>query len=98
MNTTRTETGKAAEDFITAGVEVGADIEHDEDGGPDEYLAAALLPILEKWGAKKVLGVIHDAALGASEVHEEIVAEADMAPLRLAVFCGKIRAAIACLK
>lgn len=98
MNTTRTETGKAAEDFITAGVEVGADIEHDEDGGPDEYLAAALLPIVEKWGTKKVLAVIHDAALGASEVHEELVNEGDMTPLRLQIFCGKIRAAMNCLK
>jgi hypothetical protein len=98
MNTTRTETGKAAEEMIAGGVEVNADIEWDEDGGSDGYLAAALLPIVQKWGAKKVLAVIHDAALGGAEVHEEQVNEGDMTPLRLQIFCGKIRAAMDCLK
>lgn len=96
---TTTNEGKAAEDFITAGVNVNADLEHEEDGGADEYLAAALLPILEKWGTKKVLAVIHDAALGAAEVHEDmLIPELDMTPLRLQIFCGKIRAAMECLK
>lgn len=98
MNATQTETGKAAEDFIAAGVEVNADLEHEEEGGSDEYLAAALLPIVQKWGAKKVLAVIHDAALGGAEVHEDLVEEGDMTPLRLQIFCGKIRAAMDCLK
>lgn len=48
MNTTTSEMGKSAENFITAGVEVHADIEYDEDGGADEYPAAALLPIMQK--------------------------------------------------
>lgn len=99
MNTTTDNTGKSAENFITRGVEVAVDIEHDEDGGPDEYLAAALLPILEKWGARKVLMVIHDAGLGAAEVHEDtLVVEGDMTPFRLQVFCARLRDAMDAVK
>lgn len=97
MNT-RTDTGKAAEEMIAGGIHVHADLEYEENGGSDEYLAAALLPIVEKWGTKKVLAVIHDAALGGAEVHEDMVEDGDMMPLRLQIFCGKIRAAMDCLK
>lgn len=92
-----TETGKSAAHFICAGIEVQADMEH-EGTIEGEYLNAALLPIVEKWGIDQVLAAIHDAALGAAEVHEEAVEEGDMTPFRLQVFCGRLREAMEALK
>lgn len=90
-----TETGTEALHFIDMGLEVAADMEADDEPNAPSGMAADLRRIVGEAGLGEVLATIHDAALGAAEVHEE---GNEIVAVRLQVFCARLREAMSALR
>jgi hypothetical protein len=99
-NATRmvTVTGKLARGLIVDGLEVNAEVIADGPNGLDERL----LVLIRQYGAVGILEALHDAALGAAEIHEECDDPEDqdfgVVAVRLQVFSRKLDAAIKTLR
>lgn len=104
MNTT-TKTGKLARDMICDGLEVHAEMDEQEpEYSPADVkgLDRKLHKLVLRYGVKAVLASLHDAAVGAADVHEDCVdhdeAEYDVVAVRLQVFGRKLRSAMDTLR
>ncbi len=95
-------TGKLARGLITDGLEVNAEIAAEEPTYANKGLDMALLKLVRQHGPVAVLEALHDAAIGAAEVHEECddenEADFGVVAVRLQVFGKKIDAAIKTLR
>jgi hypothetical protein len=95
-------TGNLARGLISDGLEVNAEIAAEEPSYALKGLDEALLKIVRKFGAVAVLEAIHDAAVGAAEVHEDCEYDGQdeygVVAVRLQVFGKKIDAAIKTLR
>lgn len=97
MNNATTETGKAAAELITDGIEVNAEIALEEPQMP-QGLDEDVLRLIRKHGLRMVLATIHDAAWGAAEAHEDVDEPEDMTSFRVRIFGNRLGEAIAALK
>jgi hypothetical protein len=99
---TVTATGNLARGMISDGLEVNAEIADEEPSYAPKGLDAALLKVVRKYGAVAVLEALHDAALGAAEVHEDCddrdEPDYGVVSCRLQVFCRKLEAATRTLR
>jgi hypothetical protein len=98
---TVTATGELARGMICDGLEVAAEIDEQEPAyQPDDLkgLDRKLHRLVHKYGVKAVLASIHDAAIGAAEVHEDCddrdEVDYGVVSFRLQVFGRKMRAAM----
>ncbi len=98
--------GSTCRGLIADGLEVNAEIAAEEPHYAPKGLDEALLKVVRKFGAVAVLEALHDAALGAAEVHEECDDPNDdesqdeygVSAVRLQVFCRKLEAATRTLR
>lgn len=102
---TVTKTGKLARGLICDGLEVNAEIDEQEpEYSPDELkgLDRKLHELVSQYGATAVLASLHDAALGAAEVHEDCDDRSEddygVVSVRLQVFSRKLRSAMDALR
>lgn len=97
------ETGKLARGLICDGLMVNAEIAAEEPSYGPKGLDEALHRLVHKFGAVAVLEALHDAAIGAAEVHEDCDDPMDnpkygVVAVRLKVFCRKVDAAAKALR
>jgi hypothetical protein len=100
---TTSPTGELTRDFIARSISVFSDVENDDPIGafnsPPHTPATELLPLIEKYGIREILAVIHDAALNAAETHEDTGEDDyDIVCLRMNVFCNRLRLVMQSLK
>ncbi len=97
-----TATGNLARGLIADGLEVNAEVADEEPEYGPKGLDRALLKLVRRHGAVAVLEALHDAALGAAEVHEECdepnVDDYGVVSVRLQVFGRKLESAIRTLR
>lgn len=97
-----TVTGTLARGLIADGLEVNAEISAEEPAYAPRGLDEALLKIVRRFGTVAVLDALHDAALGAAEVHEDCddrdEPDFGVVSCRLQVFCRKLEAATRTLR
>lgn len=97
-----TEIGKLARGLISDGLEVSAELAAEEPRYAPKGLDEALLSLVRAHGPVAVLEALHDAALGAAEVHEDCddrdEADYGVVSCRLQVFGRKIEGAIRALR
>ncbi len=97
MNATNNDTVTAALGLIEMGLEVEVDIARDE--RHSFGLETDLLRLVQGYGLREVLNVLHDAALMSAEMHEDEVGDEDasddlgMHVLRLRVFANRLSSA-----
>lgn len=91
------ETGRAAAELITDGVEINAEIALEEPECP-QGLDEDVLQVIRKHGLRMVLATIHDAAWGAAETHEDMDEVEDMTSFRTRIFGMRLGEAIDALK
>lgn len=100
-----TETGKLARGLICDGLEVQAEMDEQEpEYSPADLkgLDRKLHKLVSRYGAQAVLASLHDAAIGAAEVHEDCDDRDEddygVVSFRLQVFGRKLRSAMDALK
>lgn len=101
-----TETGKLARGMIHDGLEVHAEMYEQEPelkDAPFKGIDRKLHRLVQQYGVQAILESLHDAAIGAAEVHEDCDDPMDnpeygVVAVRLKVFGRKLRSAMDALK
>lgn len=97
-----TVTGQLARGLICDGLMVNAEIAAEEPSYGPQGLDEALHGLVHRFGAVAVLEALHDAAIGAAEVHEDCDDRDEddygVVSFRLQVFGRKLRSAMDALK